>query len=209
MNKRTIALIAAVSLAGQAHAFPIEAVTTFFSKLFRGGVAKEGAIAGRAADGTAAAKGLEHLPAGDAVKTAPSLQVVEPKPSMASEPIAKSRKDADAYKALRASAEKGDAAAMLRMSEMTSSGKVTDPGEPWPGYWMFQAARLGNQAATRKADSECAVDDVRRESERWFDSACASSDGRHLFLGDKQLGANSAPRTDALSKSRAQSVSKQ
>jgi hypothetical protein len=147
MKKRTIALIVAVSLTGQAHAFPIEAVTTFFSKLFRGDAAKEIAVGGRTADRTAAARGLEHLPAGDAVRTAPSLQVIEPKPNMASEPIARSRKDADAYKVLRASAEKGDAAAMLRMSEMTSSGKVADPGEPWPGCWMFQAARLGNQAA--------------------------------------------------------------
>lgn len=199
MNKRTIALVAAVLAAGQANAFPVEAVGSFFTKLFKGGTAaKEAVVAGRAAEGAVAVKGLEHLPVGDAVRAGPALQAIEPKPDMAADVMSKSRKDADAYKALRASANKGDAAAMLKMSEMTSSGKVSDPGEPWRGYWMFQSARLGIQAAVRKSRDECSAGEGRRATDRWFDSACGSSDGRSLYIGDKLPGANSQYRSDFL-----------
>jgi hypothetical protein len=42
MDKRIISLVIAASLTGQAHAFPVEAIASFFSKLSRGW-AKEGA----------------------------------------------------------------------------------------------------------------------------------------------------------------------
>lgn len=200
MDKRTIALIAVALLTGQAQAVPIEAVGAFVSKLFKGGsAAKEAVVAGRAAEGGAAAKGVEHLTTGDAImRTSPALRAAEPKPNMDAEPIAKSRKDADAYRALRASANKGDAGSMLRMSEMTSSGKVTDPGEPWHGYWMFEAARLGSQAATRKTHDECAAHEDRRGTDRWFDSACGAADGRSLYFGDKLPASYSPYRPDSI-----------
>lgn len=190
MDKRLITLVTAALLSGQAHAVPVEAVGSFFAKLFKGGVAaKEAAVAGRAAEGAAGAKGLEHLTTGNTVRAAPALKAVEPKPDMAADVIANSRKDADTYKALRTSAEKGDASAMLKMSEMTASGRVSDPGEPWRGYWMFQAARLGSQAAVRKSRDECTAGDDRRATDRWFDSACGAADGRNLYAGDKRLKA--------------------
>ena len=198
MGKRTISLVVAVSLAGHAHAFPVEAIASFFSKLIRGG-AKEASVVEKASDGAIVAKGIEHSPMDNAVRTAPVSQIVEPKPNMASEPTAKTRKEVDTYKSLRASADKGDVTAMLRMSEMTSSGKVSDPGEPWHGYWMFQAARLGSQAASKKTHDECSANNVSREADRWFDSACAASDGRHFYLGDKQPNTNSPSRADLLS----------
>ncbi|MFZ4703418.1 MAG: hypothetical protein ACOYMG_25535 [Candidatus Methylumidiphilus sp.] len=201
MDKRLNILVMAAFLSGQAQAFPVEAIASFFGKLFKGGAAaKEAAIAGRAAEG-AGAKGLEHLAASDALKAGSALQAVESKPDMAAEVMAKSRRDVEAYKTLRASAEKGDASAMLKMSEMTASGKITDPGEPWRGYWMFQSARLGSQAAARKSRDECSAEETRRATERWFDSACASSDGRRLYIGDKLQGAVYPPyRTDFLTK---------
>ena len=188
MDKRLITLLIAALLSGQVQALPVEAIGTFFGKLFKGGAAaKEAAIAGRAAEG-AGAKGLEHLAASDAVRAGPAIQAVELKPNMAAEVTAKSHRDSEAYKAMRASAEKGDASAMLKMSEMTASGKISDPGEPWRGYWMFQSARLGSQAAARKSRDECSAGETRRTTDRWFDSACASSDGRSLYVGDKLQG---------------------
>jgi hypothetical protein len=184
MRKQMIVLVAAASLLGQAHAFPVEAIGAFFTKLFKGGAAaNEAAVAGRAAEGVAGAKGLEHIKDGRA------LQAVEPKPDMAAVLVAKSRTDKDAYMVLRASADKGDVAAMLKMSEMTASGRVADPGEPWLGYWLFQAARLGSQAAARKSKEECSTREDRRSTDRWFDSAFSSGDGRILYIGDKQPGA--------------------
>ena len=198
MDKRIISLVIAASLTGQAHAFPVEAIASFFSKLSRGW-AKEASVVGKVSDSAIVAKGIEHSPVDNVVRTAHMSQMVEPKPNMASEPTAKTRKEVDTYKSLRVSAEKGDETAMLKMSEMTSSGKVSDPGEPWHGYWMFQAARLGSQAASKKAHDECFANNVSRETDRWFDSACAASDGRHFYLGDKQSITNSPPRTEFLS----------
>lgn len=191
MDKRIVALVTAALLSGQVNAFPFEAVGAFLSKLSKGGAAaKEAAVAGKAAEATAAAKALDHFPVGDAaVKAAPVLQVVEPKPNMMLEPTAKILKDADTYKALRASAGKGDANAMLKMSAMTTSGRVSDPGEPWHGYWMFQAARLGSQEAVKNSHDECSTREDRRMTDRWFDSACSLSDKRDLYIGDRLPGA--------------------
>lgn len=198
MSKRIAALITIVVLSGQAHALSLEVIGSAVAKFFKGGVAKEAATAGKV-DGYAVAKGLEHLPAGEAVlRAGPALQTIEPKPNMAAEPITKNRKDADAYKVLRTAAEKGDAAAMLRMSEMTSTGRVYDPGEPWYGYWMFQAVRLSNQAAAKKARDECSAREYRRATDRWFDTACGSTDGQTLYLWDKPPGAYSTSRPDSV-----------
>lgn len=194
MDKRLNILVMAAFLSGQAQAFPVEAIASFFGKLFKGGaVAKEAAAAGRGAEGAAGAKGLEHLAASDTAKVGPALQAFESKPDMASDVMAMSRRDAEAYKAFRASAEKGDATAMLRMSEMTASGKIIDLGEPWRGYWLFQSARLGSQAAVQKSRDECSAKEGRRATDKWFDLACASSDGRSLFIGDKLPGASYTP----------------
>ena len=210
MDKRLSILVMAALLSVQAQALPVEAIGSFFGKLFKGGAAaKEAAIAGRAAEGAAGAKGLEHLAASDTLRGGPALQAVESKPDMAAEVMAKSHRDVDTYKALRTLAEKGDASAMLKMSEMTASGKISDPGEPWRGYWLFQSARLGSQAAARKSHDECSAGETRRATERWFDSACASSDGRSLYIGDKLQGAVHPPyRTDFLTKPAGQPGSK-
>jgi hypothetical protein len=194
MQKRMVAITAAALFAGQAQSLPVEAIGSFFAKIFKGGAAKEAAVAGRAAEGAAGAKGIEHLAAGDAAKAGTVLPVVEPKPDLAADVIAKSKWDANAYKSLRASAGKGDATAMLKMYEMAASGKVSDTGEPWHGYWMFQAARLGNQAAARKSRDECSYGESRRETDRWFDSACGSADGRSLYIGDVLPGVYSPYR---------------
>lgn len=182
-RKRMLALVAAVMLTGQAQAFPVEAIGAFFTKLFKTGAAtKEAPVAGHTAEGAIGAKGLGHI------NDVRALQAGEPKPDMAADVIAKSRPDKDSYMVLRASADKGDAAAMLKMSEWTASGRVTDPGEPWLGYWMFQAARLGSQAAARKSREECSIQEGRRSTDRWFDSACSSGDGRILYVRDTQPG---------------------
>ena len=198
MKTRPMVIIGLLGLSTQAQALPAEAVASFFSKLFKGGVvAKETVTAGRAAEGAAAAKGLEHLPAGEAAgHGTPALQAaIEPKPNTSAEPIAKSTRDAGAYKSLRTSAAKGDTEAMIRMANMTSSGKVSDPGEPYHGYWLFQASRAGNPAAIRLVGDECRQQDDQRRLDRWFDAACSSIDGRTLYFGSGFSGAFSPYRT--------------
>lgn len=189
MCKRTLAIIAMVFLAGEAQAFPIEGISTFFSKLFKGStVSKEAVNAGRAAEGATAAKAAEHLPAGDTANHAAgaTLQAVtEPKANTLIEPIATNRKDLDAYKTLRISATKGDSSAMLQMSELTGSGKVSDPGAPYYSYWLIQAARVGNQVATRQLRKECSGHEDLRRTDRWFDSACEKTDGKNLYKGSR------------------------
>jgi len=119
-----------------------------------------------------------------------------------------SAKDIETYKALRASANKGDATAMIKMADMTSSGKVYDPGEPWHGYWMFQAARLGNQEAVGKFHDECFAGKDRRMTDRRFDSACFSSDGTTVYIGDKLPRTYSLYGTDFLLNPQTQPVAK-
>lgn len=193
---RFIAVTVLTLIAGQVQAFPVEAITSFF-KLFKGGgtAAKEAATAataGRsAAEGATAAKGaglatgVEHLPASDAaLRTSPMLQAaVEPKPNMTAEPTGKSARDVSTYKSLRDQAAKGDAKAMARMSSMTSSGKITDPGEPYQGYWTFQAARAHDQAAIKIAQADCRSNESLRRTDMWYDSECSYHDGRLLYSG--------------------------
>jgi hypothetical protein len=195
MKMRFIAVALLALLAGHVQAFPVEAITSFF-KLFKGGgtAAKEAATAataGRsaaegatAAKGAAVATGVEHLPASDALRTSPMLQTaVEPKPNLASEPIGKSTRDVSTYKTLRDQAAKGDTKAMARMSSMTSTGKVADPGEPYQGYWTFQAARAHDQAAIKIAQADCRNNESLRRTDMWYDSECKYHDGRQLYSG--------------------------
>jgi hypothetical protein len=196
MKMKFVAVTALTLLTGQVHAFPVEAITSFF-KLFKGGgtAAKEAATAataGRsAAEGATAAKGaglatgIEHLPASDAaLRTSPMLQTaVEPKPNLSSEPIGKSSRDVSSYKTLREKAAKGDTKAMAQMSSMTSTGKIADPGEPYQGYWTFQAARAHDQAAIKIAQADCRNNESLRRTDMWYDSECSYHDGRQLYSG--------------------------
>jgi hypothetical protein len=196
MKMRFIAVAALTLLAGPAQAFPVEAITSFF-KLFKGGgtAAKEAATAataGRsaaegatAAKGAAVATGVEHLPASDAaLRSSPLLHTaVEPKPNMAAEPTGKSARDVSAYKTLRDQAAKGDTKAMARMSSMTSSGKISDPGEPYQSYWTFQAARAHDQAAIKIAQTDCRNNESLRRTDMWYDSECSYHDGKLLYSG--------------------------
>lgn len=183
MNRQLIVFLAAFSLASQANAFPVEAIASFFGKLFKSGaVVKEAAVAGRAAEGAVAIKGAEHLATSDALKTTPLLQTaIEPKPNLASEPIGKSSRDVNSYKTLRDKAAKGDTKAMAQMSSMTSTGKITDPGEPFQGYWTFQAARVHDQAAIKIAQTDCRNNEGLRRTDMWYDSECSYHDGRLLY----------------------------
>ena len=184
-EKHIIAAAMIGLLSGQVHAIPREAIHSFLTNLFKGGASKEAVVAGRAADVAATAKASEHIGAGDAAGVGNALPAVEPKPDLAAEVIAKSIGDANSYKSLRIAADRGDTSAMLKMSELTASGRVSDPGEPWRGYWMFQAARLGSKAAARKTLDECDSGESRRAIDRWFDSACRSADGRSLYPGGR------------------------
>jgi len=206
MDKRTIILVSSL-FAVQANAAPVEALGSMVAKLFKSGATKESAVAGRSVEGLAA-KGAEHATSISGVPR-PATQLVEPKPDMAADVLAKNRKDADVYKALRVSASNGDASAMLKMSEMIASDRVSDLGEPWRGYWLFQSARIGSQAAIRKANEECARGDVRRMTDKWFDSACGSTDGRTLYVSNALPATYSPYRTDLLMKPSGQYGGKQ
>ena len=197
MKNQFIAVAAVALFSGHAKALPVEAIHSLFAKILKNGASKEAVIAGRAAEATGA-KGVEHLVAADAARAGSALALVEPKPDLTAEIVAKTLGEANTYRSLRASAAKGDASAMLTMSEMIASGRVSDPGEPWRGYWMFQAARLGSQIAARNARDECFSGESRRSAERWFDSACQSSDGRNLYVGDKLPDTPLPKRQDAL-----------
>lgn len=187
MKKQVSIMIITSILAGQAQASVIGAIAEVTAKFFKGGsIAKEATVAGRTAEGTAAAKGLEHVPAGEiSPKLGTAASVPEPKPNFALEPVGKSKKDIESYKALRSKAESGDADAMFKMSEMTASGKVSDSGEPYPAYWLIQASKLGNQAASKNLQGECASKESMRNTYRLFDQACYNIDHRALFIGEK------------------------
>jgi len=209
LKKRTLTFVAVLLLSGSAHAVPWKSAASFFEKLFEGGVGakaantaskagEEAAVAGKAAEDASAratAKPSEHVPVSDQLESAgPVLSVVaEPKPNISIEPLAKSRSDIDAYKKFRESAVKGDSVAMLRMSEMTSSGRVSDPGVPYRAYWLFQAVRLGNQAASQRLRTQCSSENGQRQSDQWFDSACSTNDGKKHYLGAGSANAYEHP----------------
>lgn len=137
----------------------------------------------------------DHVPVSDSyVGTTQVLSAAaEPKPNITSEPLGKSRSDIAAYKKFRESAVKGDSVAMLRMAEMTSSGKVSDPGVPYRAYWLFQAVRLGNQAASQRLRTQCSSENGQRQSDQWFDSACSTTDGKKHYLGAGSANAYEHP----------------
>jgi hypothetical protein len=178
MRKHFGLLIAASLVSGHVFALP---GASFFGKLFRGGT--EATAAGHAAEKAAATKGAEHLSAIEPPRGIHTVPTLEPKANFSAEPMGLNKKDLEAYRAYREKAEKGDALAYLKMSEMTSTGRVSDPGEPWRGYWLFQSARLGSQAANKRFREECGTSSTRRTSEPLFDSACASIDGRKVQSG--------------------------
>lgn len=180
------ALAISLTGVGQAFAFPTEAVTGFFAKVFKGGIAtKEAALVGRTGEGAMAARGVERVSASDAAQRFGSgFQLTpEPTPNLSLEPFAKNRGDTDAYKSLRVAATNGDAKSMLRMADMTASGKVSDPGIPYHGYWLVQASRAGLQNAMRRLRDECAGNQAKRVNDRWFDSACQNVDGKTMYVG--------------------------
>ena len=97
--------------------------------------------------------------------------------NLASEPSALIRKDIEAYKKLRVAAQDGDAEAMLKMSELTKSGRVTDPSEPSHAYWIFQSAKAGYSIAVESARQECSLRQDLRQTDKLFDQECASNFG--------------------------------
>lgn len=154
------------------------------SKLFKSASTTRGSsVAGHAVDGYGA-KGVEQLKHGDPLhKGSPSSiqSFTDPQANTHLEPIARSRNDAETYKVLRSSAEKGDTDAMVRLSEMSLSGKVRNTGEPYHAYWLAQAASLGNKVARTKLQSECSLSENKRRVDRWFDAACRRIDGSNLY----------------------------
>lgn len=172
-----------------AHAFPLEAVGAAIGKLFKGGVAaREAGTAARSAEG-AGAKTLEHLPASAEAKGAPQSAILhqaehqtEPNQAFNVEPTASTSKDLDLYRSLRKKAEKGDSQAMCRMAELTNSGRVFDSGEPYYGYWLIQATRLGSSDCRETMLRDCARRTEMREKDYWFDTGCkVLVDGKTYF----------------------------
>ena len=106
-----------------------------------------------------------------------------PKPDFSSKITAKNQRDLETYKSLRSKASNGDGGAMLKMSEFTRSEQVTDPGEPYYAYWLFQAVRLGVQGnnVKKKSQEVCQTQIDRRRLDRWFDSACSSIDQKNYY----------------------------
>lgn len=131
-------------------------------------------------------KGLEHLPSSSAHDLSHGHSLIitpAPKPDFSSKITAKNQRDLETYKSLRSKASNGDGGAMLKMSEFTRSEQVTDPGEPYYAYWLFQAVRLGVQGnnVKKKSQEVCQTRIDRRRLDRWFDSACSSIDQKNYY----------------------------
>ena len=113
----------------------------------------------------------------------PLIITPDPKPNFSSVISGKSQLDIDTYYFLRENALIGDSSAMLKMSDFIRSGKITDPGEPYYGYWLFQALHStqvsanSTRMAKTKAQEVCRNEVDRRRSNRLFDTACSSLDG--------------------------------
>ena len=111
------------------------------------------------------------------------------KPDFSSDVSGMTSKDIDAYKALRKKAISGDSGSMLKMSDLTRSGQINDPGEPYYGYWLFQAVRSTQQisnsmtTAKKKAQEVCKNETDVRRSNRLFDNECSVLDTRQYFVG--------------------------
>jgi len=117
----------------------------------------------------------------------PLIITPDPKPNFSSVISGKSQRDINTYYSLRENAFIGDGSAMLKMSDLTRSGKINDPGEPYYGYWLFQALRStqvsanSTRMAKTKAQEVCRNEVDRRRSNRLFDTACSSLDGINYF----------------------------
>lgn len=184
MLKRMLAVFVLMVATAQCQAGMLTGVSSFFSKFFKAGqAAKEAVVVEHATEGAKAgstsASGFIHRPVGDVAPHSSSTShlLVDPKPDFSAEPVAVNAADAVAYKAQRSAAAKGDNESMFAMSELTSSGKVFDPGEPYRSYWLIQAARSGNQYAVAKLKAVCPVENERRRSDQLFDAACSSATG--------------------------------
>jgi hypothetical protein len=176
-------VISMAATASGAHAFPLESIGATIGKLFKGGVAaREAGAAARSAEGTGV-RALEHLPASAEAKTSPSfLHQTEPSPAFNVEPAGGSTKDMSLYQSLRKKAEKGDAQAMCRMADLTKSGRIIDSGEPYFGYWLIQATRLGSSDCRETMLRDCARRTEIREKDYWFDTGCkVLVDGKTYF----------------------------
>jgi hypothetical protein len=79
------------------------------------------------------------------------------------------------YKALREQAQNGDVAAMLKMSEMTTSKKVADESVPFPTWWTAQAAIRGSNSAIQQMKKDCEAKSFRALNKE-FDEACLMKD---------------------------------
>jgi len=191
-------LLCFVTVTAQASAFEAlkKLLKSAISSNEAGVATREANTASHAArDLPAPGKDLEHLrPSNthDLSVTPPLTGAPEPKPDLSSKLSAKNPLDLEAYKSLRSKATSGETSAMLNMSEFTRSGKVTDPGEPYYGYWLFQAARLGNGSrdTNNKIREVCYTERQRRRVDRWFDAACTSFEKKVFFTepsGDKYL----------------------
>lgn len=107
-----------------------------------------------------------------ASKASPLPPLQDPTSQVSAGMNPKGLSDMSKYDSLRDRAANGDTLAMLEMNELNRSGAVIVSDEPWPGYWLFQAARLGNEIAKARAKSECFKEYSRRSSDKQFDSAC-------------------------------------
>ena len=89
-----------------------------------------------------------------------------------------------AYKLLQNKAIQGDSVAMMSMSDMNLSEKISDPGELHRAYWLFQASKVNAQAVGKLRD-ECQRSVDKRLTDQLFNSACATTDGRIDYLGNR------------------------
>ena len=203
--KFTFILLFVISVA-ECNAAPIRlpssAITRLFKPVFS---ANEASVAGRSAEDAASAN-LKSLkspyflegspkdlhPSYDVGQSFPRSRslVFEPSRIPNAEPVAKRQKDLESYKALQPLAMKGDADAMLKMARMTASGKVTDPAEPYYGYWMIAAQKSTQKSISKSAhqmlDGECRKREDKRKIDQWFDAGCNSIDGRRLYAGSSE-----------------------
>jgi hypothetical protein len=182
---RRALVISMMATASGAHAFPLEAIGAAIGKLFKGGIAgREVGAAAHSVEG-AGVKTLEHLPASAEAKVSPQsalLHQVEPNAAFNVEPTASTAKDLDLYRSLRKKAEKGESQAMCRMAELTNSGRVFDSGEPYYGFWLIQATRLGSSDCRETLLRDCARRTDIREKDYWFDTGCkVMVDGKTYF----------------------------
>jgi TPR repeat protein len=208
MNIRIVAAFALALSSGQALALPIDDVVKAIRKIFKGSSADHASTAEQAAKQLPAHQNLEVMPNQIGSQAKQYDQMLSPSPNLAAEVFARNARDADAYKVLRAAAGKGDPAAMLKMSDMTATGKVTDFGEPWYLYWLFRAVAIGSREAKKRSHEACDTSPNRRAADRWFDAACTEIDGKRLYVGDQFPAAYPRYQPDFLTKPNGQTSSK-